>query len=776
MGPTQHHHNSRGYEEFEGAVAEVSSQSTPWWDTPTRANGGAPNVIVMLMDDLGFSDIAPFGSEIATPHLTELSDHGYRFSNYRTPPVCSPARAGLLTGLNPHRAGFASPAHGDPGYPGHRYEIAEDVPTIAESFRASGYATFMVGKWHLTKDSLLHDGADKSSWPVQRGFDHYFGSMEGFTTLFQPHRLLRDNSPVTLDNQAHDEYLTDKLTDEALAMIASLRASDPDKPFFLYFAHHAVHGPIQAKPEDMTIYRGQYECGWDHIRSERFRRQISEGLFPEDTFPAPRNSEQGHDVPPWESLSDEQRQRFARYMEVYAAAVDNVDQNFGRLVEHLKEMGEYDNTIIVFTSDNGGTAEGGPDGTRSYFSQFVWDVDLPSDWLRDVDRDLDLIGGPQTMVHYPRGWAYASNTPFRLYKTHTFEGGIHAPLIVSWPKGLPREENDAGIRHQFVYVTDLGQTVLDLAGVPHLTERAGKPAPAVDGVPFTAVLRSTAHPPTRREQYSEFAGNRAYIYNQWKITTEHARGQSFSEGEWQLYNLAADPTETQNLAGKHPDVVADLDRKWHDAAWHNTVFPLNDDGTVHGARPPGEDFMEQPVTLYPETPTLERYRSSRLITGRSFEIVARFTYRCGDRGVIVAHGDQGGGYALIIEDGGLVLAYNEYGAMHRVRSTLEGDGEYTIRVHAKALPELRWAFEVNTDETSSSHLESVAQLLGMAPFTGISVGLDRGSPVDWDNYLRHGSDKYSGHVRFVRYIPGPKGTVSPGLVAAIARETDRIYD
>lgn len=776
MGRNQRFQNSRGYEDFEGVIGEASSQSTPWWPPQVRPNEGAPNVIIVLMDDMGFSDIAPFGSEIDTPHLTELADDGYRFTNYRTPPVCSPARAALLTGLNPHRAGFASTAHGDPGYPGHRYEIAPDVPTIAESFRAVGYATFMVGKWHLTKDSLLHDGADKSSWPVQRGFDRYFGSMEGFTTLFQPHRLLRDNSPVTVDHQSHEEYLTDSLTDEAVGMIASLRASDPHKPFFLYFAHHAVHGPIQAKPEDIAKYRGQYECGWDHIRSERFRRQIREGVFPESTIPAPRNTEPGLDVPPWDSLSDEQRHRFARYMEVYAAAIDNVDQNFGRLVEHLKEIGEYDNTIIVFTSDNGGTAEGGPDGTRSYFSQFVWNVDLPSDWVSDVDRDIDLIGGPQSMAHYPRGWAYASNTPFRLYKTHTFEGGIHAPLIVSWPQGLPKEENDSGIRHQFVYVTDVGQTVLDLANVPRLAERAGRSAPSVDGVSFTPALRSATHPPTRREQYSEFAGNRAYICDNWKITTEHVRGRSYSDSEWQLFDIDTDPTETKNLAAEHPDIVTKLAKKWHDAAWRNAVFPLNDDGTVHGTVRPGEDFMDQPVTLYPGTPTLERHRSSRLITGRSFEILARLAYRSSDRGVIVAHGDQGGGYALSIDEGDLVLAYNEYGVMHRARSPLEGDGTYIIRVCAEVLPELRWAFTVDVNGTSVSRLGPVAQLTSMAPFTGVSVGIDRGSPVDWDNYAKHGPDRYSGSLRSLRYVPGPVGGTRQDLVDAIARETDRIYD
>ena len=274
---------SRGYEGFRGRIEEVSSASAPAWPAQRRAAKEAPNVVVVLLDDLGYSDISPYGGEIDTPNLAALAEGGYRFNNYHSAPVCSPARAALLTGLNPHRAGFSSVAHADPGYPGYTLEIADDVPTIAESFRAGGYATFMVGKWHLTKESKMHDGADKGSWPLQRGFDRYYGCMDGFTTLHQPHRLVQDNAPLVIDDFPEDYFLTDDLTDQALRMVKGLRASDPDKPFFLSFAHQAVHGPIQAKPGDIGKYRGLYDAGWDHVRDERFRRQIRDGLFPAGT-------------------------------------------------------------------------------------------------------------------------------------------------------------------------------------------------------------------------------------------------------------------------------------------------------------------------------------------------------------------------------------------------------------------------------------------------------------------------------------------------------------
>lgn len=767
---------ARGYENFQGTVAELSSQSTPAWPPTRRAKGGAPNVILMLMDDMGFSDISPFGGEIQTPQLEELADEGYRLTNYHTTPVCSPARAALLTGLNPHRAGFASVAHADPGYPGFTLQLADDVPTVAESFRAGGYATFMVGKWHLTKESLLHDGADKSSWPLQRGFDRYYGSMDGFTTLFQPHRLVSDNSPVVIDEFPDDYYLTDDLTDRALGMIKGLRANDPDKPFFLYFAHQAVHGPIQAKPEDMEKYRGTYESGWDHIRDERFRRQIAQGLFPENTRIAARNTEAGSDVEPWDTLSDDQRMLFARYMEVYAAAIDNVDQNLRRLLDHLKRTGEYENTIIAFTSDNGGTGEGGPTGTRSYFSQFVEETDLPERWQRDVPRDPELIGGPRAMVHYPRGWAYASNTPFRFYKGHTFEGGIHAPLLVSWPQGLPRAGGDSGVRDQFTYVSDLGLTLLQLAGVDHLGERAGLPAKQVDGLPFGAVLTDATHEPPRREQYAEFIGRRAFFSDNWKIVTQHVPGRPYSDEEWELYNLDADPTETTNVAAEHPQLVRDLAARWRESAWHNTVFPLMDDGSIFGVRPSTELPLEEPVTIYPGTPTLERYRSSKLVRMRSVDIEASFEYRAGDEGVIVAHGDQGGGYVLFVEGGELRFSYNEFGEVHRVAAPLEREGMLSVRLTLTASPDIEWRVELSVDGRVVAELDSVLQLIGMSPFTGISVGVDRGSPVDWKLFERHGAFAYPERALAVRYVPGPKAEYNREVIRQVERAVERIYE
>lgn len=415
-------YEARGYERFQGRAEEFTSSSEPWWPEPRRARVGAPNVIVMLIDDLGFSDLGPFGSEIDTPRIDALAADGWVFTNYRTAPMCSPARAALLTGLNPHRAGFGFVAHVDPGYPGFSCELPADAPTLAESLRAGGYATFMVGKWHLTLESSLHDGADRRTWPLQRGFDRYFGSMDGFTSLHHPHRLVQDNAVVDLHEYPDGFFLTDELTDRAIGMIDDLRVNDPDKPFFLYYAHTSVHGPIQAKDIDIAKYRGRYEAGWNRMREERFARQRERGIVPAHADLPTDAIADGAQIPAWDDLAEEDRRLFARHMEVYAAAVDEIDQSVGRLLDRLERSGERENTIVVIASDNGGTAEGGPTGTRSYFAQFGSHGGMPEDWVTDVPRDVDDIGGPRLFGQYPTGWARVSNTPFRSFKATTYEG------------------------------------------------------------------------------------------------------------------------------------------------------------------------------------------------------------------------------------------------------------------------------------------------------------------------------------------------------------------
>lgn len=766
--------DARGYERFEGRAAEFTSDSEPWWPAPRRARDGAPNVIVMLVDDLGFSDLGPFGSEIETPRIDALAAEGWVFTNYRTAPMCSPARAALLTGLNPHRAGFGFVAHVDPGYPGFSCELPAAAPTLAESLRAGGYATFMVGKWHLTLESRLHDGADRSSWPLQRGFDRYFGSMDGFTSLHHPHRLVQDNSVVDVREFPDGYFLTDELTDRAIGMIDDLRVNEPDRPFFLYFAHTSVHGPIQAKEADIDKYRGRYEAGWNRLREQRFARQRERGIVPEHAALPGDPLADGDRIPVWDELDAEERRLFARHMEVYAAAVDEIDQSLGRLLDRLERSGERDNTIVVLASDNGGTAEGGPSGTRSYFAQFGAHGALPEGWVRDVPRDVEEIGGPRLFGQYPAGWARVSNTPFRSFKATTYEGGVHAPLIISWP----RAAMSGGLRDQFVFVSDLAPTLLDLCGVPRLDERQGRPVLDMDGGSIAEVLADPAAD-GRETQYFECVGRRAIVEGDWKALSAvpPTRDEGSEGGAWELYDLAADPTETTDLAGLHPERVAAMAARWHAEAWRNTVFPLDDDGSLFRLRPDSEEPLSAPIDLIPFRPPLERFRSSKLTVLRSFRIEIDLTTGEDAAGVIVAHGDQGGGYLLAIEDGAPQLSYNAYGRMLRARGARLAGGEHRIVVHVDELPDLRWRLSVDVDGREAARIDEAPMLIGMAPFTGISVGYDYGGPVDWDLHEAHRSFPFrGGELRRVRYVPGARSPHDPTVLRAVGRAVLAVAD
>jgi arylsulfatase A-like enzyme len=746
-------------ERFGGVVGRTVAESTPWWPSPVRPPAGSPNVVLVVLDDMGFSDIGPYGSEIPTPTLDRLAAEGIRFTNYHTTPLCSPSRAAIQTGLNPHRAGFAAVANFDPGFPGWTMEIDPAVETLPEALRASGYATFAVGKWHLTRDSAMHAGAPRGSWPLQRGYERYYGVLEGWTNLHQPHHLVRDNSPVDVDEYPEGYYFTDDITDQAIRYVKELRAHDADRPFFLYLAHGAVHGPLQAKASDIARYRGRYDAGWDAVREQRFARQKELGLFPDDTRLPPRNHEAGHEVQAWDDNTDDERDLFARYMEVYAAMVDNVDQNLARLLDAIEAVGDLENTVVIFTSDNGGTEEGGATGSRSYYKKFGGFTGMTG-WDLDVDRDPELIGGPQMLVHYPRGWGMASNTPFRLYKSSTHAGGVRVPLVVSWPAGIPADDRGS-LRHQYQYVTDLCPTILDLVGLSARDDH--------DGSSFAAAVSRGASGSTHFEQYSECFGNRSFYRDGWKLVALHRRGAPYDDGEWELYDLGSDPTEVVDLSADRPEKVRELADAWEATAWDNQVFPLDDGtGLLQLLRRPDDETFHRPVRLLPGTPTLERYRSQQLIAFRDFAVEVELDHRPDDEGVLVAHGDQGGGYSVYVEDGRLLFAYNHYGIMALLDGGPLPPGAQTVVLRATTGAGFTWDFELCVGEAVVASMPGAQMLLGFAPFQGIDVGIDRRSPVSWSVYERHGSFPYSGALAAVTYRPGAAAPYDPqSLVEAI---------
>ncbi len=745
------------YAGFEGTVGRTIAASQSWWPPRPTPPEGAPNIVIMLADDLGFADLGCYGSEVETPRLDRLAAEGLRYTNFHVTPMCSPTRAALLTGRNSHAVGVGWVAHADPGFPGYAMELASNVPTMAEILRDAGYATMMVGKWHLSKDTALSPFQRMHSWPVQRGFDRYFGFLGPFTNLHMPNELMEDNARIEIDRYPDGYYFTDDATDRAIRMIREQKAASPRQPFFLYFAHGAPHAPLHAKPEDIAKYRGVFDAGWDAVREARYRRQLELGVIPEGTALAPRSQERGYEVQPWDGLDPRERTLFARYEELYAAMVDNIDQNFGRLMDALDQLGERDNTIVIFTSDNGASREGETSGTTEYLAAFARAA-------ADIDRDyanLDLLGGPQSWPHYPRGWAMAGNTPFRLYKSTAHAGGHQVPFIISWPKGIGGGGERRG---QYAHVTDILPTILELAGAEAPPEPGDESTPAAAGASFARSLEDGSAASQHREQLYEMVGNRGYYRDGWSAVALHQRGEPYSDEEWELHDLRQDPTELHDLAPEHPEKLRELADAWEQAALDNQVFPLDDhSGLKQLLRPPGDALMAEPLTIYPGTPTLERTRSLMLTERRSFTVASRFHYEAGDEGVICAHGGQGGGYVLYVEGGEVCFLYNAYSNLSELAGGALSEGDLEVVFEFTALPRNRGAVELRVNGESRGVIEGLVQLHPLAPFEGIDIGIDRRSPVSWELYERHGPFPYSGRLTSVTYTPGELAPDAPAL-------------
>ncbi|MDG2427088.1 MAG: arylsulfatase [Acidimicrobiales bacterium] len=738
---------------FTGEVGRIMSTSTPAWTQPPAAPDGAPNVLIVLVDDLGYSDVGCFGSEIETPHVDRLAAEGIRYANFHVNPMCSPTRASLLTGLNHHLAGVGTVCNMQPGFPGYSASIRHDALTMGEVLGGAGWTSLMVGKWHLCPDSETTEAGPRTGWPLQNGFDRFYGILEGMTNFHQPHRLYEDNHALDIDNYPEDYYFTDDLTERALTMVSEVRSGHPTKPWFLYFSHGAVHAPLQAKPVDLQKYRGRYEAGWDEVRRQRFERQKQLGLFGDDVVLPQRNTEENYAVRAWDELSPMEQELFARYQELYAAMVDNVDQNLGSLREGLEAMGEWENTVVVFTSDNGASREGLDNGTSAYFRTLVSQTrPNPMDSVELDYSRMELLGGPQTLPHYPSGWAMVSGTPFRLYKINTHQGGHQVPFIISKGGGLP---GGGTIRHQYQHVTDLLPTLLNLAGVDMPSTKHGRPVPPPAGASFAASLDNPDVAGTHPEQYYEQMGHRGFYRDGWSAVTCRQPLTPFSEERWELHHLISDPTESEDLADEYPEKLAELVAAWEQAAWTNQVFPLDEGNYINYLyRPPWDSEKIVDTVLRPGTPTTDRYRALALINFRSFEVEVALYFEGGDNGTLVAHGDQGGGYALYVVDGRIQLAWNGYGTMIEVDGGSLPPGTTSVVLAIEAAGDLKVHAELRIDGSVAAHHRDLPVITSIAPFQGIDVGIDRRSPVSWSIRERFGTFPWTGQIHHVTYRPG----------------------
>ena len=738
---------------FAGHIGRTLPESTPSWSAPQRAPQGGPNIIVILLDDLGFSDFGCYGGEIQTPNIDRLAARGLRYTNYTTVPMCTPARAALLTGKNPHSVGWGWLTHNDPGYPGYRGEISKDAPLIPELLREQGWSTMALGKWHNTYDRNLHSAADNSGWPLQRGFDRFYGFMGAETSYFQPDRMLEGNQLAQVDGYPQGYFAPDDYTSRAIAWIAENRASAPDKPFFTYLAFQSPHTPHQAKPEDQAKYEGVYEAGWDALRQARFERQRAMGLIEANAVLPSRNP----GIPEWASLSREEQALYARYMSCYAGLVDNVDQNVGRLLSFLEKSGQLDNTLIMITSDNGANSIGGPTGVMNLQDRrqgFPEDAALVRRLV-----ETNAVGDDGTYAAYPSGWSQVSNTPYRFYKRTPMAGGIRVPFVVHWPQGLA---DPGGLRSQWIHVTDVLPTLLDLVGASYPTVHQGYRTRSMDGKSFMASLRQPDAPAQRQRQYYELQGNRGYISGDWKIVSLQPPLQALDLNNWMLFNIANDPTEVLNLAASQPDVLARLIAEFELDATANYVYPIDNRDDRRAITMPPHELAQAlvPRDFYRESEAIPGVTVSPMIADRDFVLRAQFDWHPGDEGVIVALGDHFSGMVAFVMDGALHFTYQLwYRPIELAPIGLSfGAQDFVLRYRALGDRKGQGHFTLNGEVVVAE--ADLSPTLVRLPSGGLSVGINKRRAIS-ERYADRGAFRYSGRITRVRLEPGAQPVDSP---------------
>jgi arylsulfatase A-like enzyme len=708
--------------QFEGRIGRTVLDSEPHFEEPPHPGEGAPNVVVVVLDDTGFAQLGCYGSDIGTPNIDALAAGGLQFTNFHVTPLCSPTRAALLTGRSNHAVGMRHIANIRTGFPNQLGHVSNHAANLAEVLGDAGYATFAVGKWHLAPMEHCSAAGPFDQWPLRRGFDRFYGFLDGETDQFHP-ELVCDNHQVDPPAGPEDGYhVSEDLVDQALGMVADSKGVRPDRPFLLYLAFGATHAPHQAPPEHLAKYRGRYDEGWDVVRERWHRRQEQLGVIPAGTELAPRNP----GVRPWDELSDAEARLAARLQEAFAAFLDHTDDQIGRLVDGLRDLGQLENTIVVLLADNGASQEGGPNGV---LHEMKWFNGLIEDPEEAVAR-LDEIGGPASHSNYPWGWAQCGNTPFRWYKQNTHEGGVHVPMVLHWPAGVPADQHGT-TRDQFVFVSDVAPTIYELVGVAAPEVRLGLEQLPVTGSSFAAVLADPALPAANQLQHFEQNGSRALVTGSWKAVCRHLPGTDFDTEPWELYDLAADPSECHDLAEAEPERLASLVELWWQEAERHGVLPLDDRGIeLFGARfrerathPADRRYVYRP----PMSPMPAQ--AAAAIGGRSFDLTARVTSAPGDEGVLYAMGSQNAGVSVFVQGGRLVCDYNAFGAHTVVESDVEvpaGGSTLGLKVRRGDGFAGSVALEVDGRPAGAADLPLLMRVVSSS---AASVGMDHGSAV-----------------------------------------------
>jgi arylsulfatase len=674
---------------FPGVIGRTADVSTPAWPAPPRPPQGSPNILYIVIDDTGFGHLSSFGGLVETPNLDALAADGLRYSNMHTTALCSPSRSCMLTGRNHHSNHMAGITEISTGYPGYDGNIPFENGFLSEILLQQGYNTYAIGKWHLTPAEANSPAGPYNRWPLGRGFERYYGFLGGDTHQYYP-ELVRDNTQVEPEKTPEEGYhLTPDLVEKAIGMIADAKQIAPDKPFFMYFCTGAGHAPHHVPKEWADRYAGKFDDGWDAYREKVFARQKEMGIIPADTV----LSRHDPDVQDWDSLPADEKRLYARMMEVFAGFLTHTDHYIGELIQFLKDIDQYDNTMIMVISDNGASPEGGPSGSVNENAFFN---NVPDDLEQNLAA-IDEIGGPKYFNHYPWGWTFAGNTPFRRWKRETFRGGVSDPFIVSWPAGI---KSRGEIRSQYSHAIDMVPTVLDAIGITPPQSINGITQSPIEGYSFADSFDNAEVPSKHQTQYFEMFGHRSIYHQGWRAVCPWP-GDSFVESGkefgtpmsyeeltaldekgWELFHIDEDFAEANNVAGDPANRarLIEMIGQWYVEAGKYNVLPIDSRGTLKFAEDrPQISTARTSYTYYPNTQAIPANAAADTFN-RSHTITAEVEIpEEGAEGVLLSHGGNDGGFSFYMQDGKLKFVHN-YVAQKYL--TVESEGEVPAGHHA----------------------------------------------------------------------------------------------
>jgi arylsulfatase A-like enzyme len=732
-------------QKFNGVIKlDIRDSKADWGPfLPPKAPEGAPNVLFVLYDDTGIAAWSPFGGRINMPTLQKLADNGLMYSQWHTTALCSPSRSTLLTGRNHHLNGMAAITEGANGFPGASCRLPPQCATMGQILQENGWSTFWLGKEHNVPEQDVASGATRKQWPLQQGFDRFYGFLGGETNQWYPD-LVADNAFVDQPYSPEEGYhLSKDLADHAIAMIRDQKASNPSKPWYMWFCPGANHAPHHCPQDYIDKYKGKFDDGYEAYREWVVPRMIAKGILPKDTANTRLNflpedvANPGDFVKPWNTLSADEKKLFSRLAEVYAGFSEYTDAQVGRILDYLEKTHQLENTVILYAADNGTSGEGSPNGSVNENKFFNGWPDELSDNLKLYDK----LGGPDTYEHYPTGWAAAFSAPYKMFKRYSeYAGGTCDPLVISWPKGIKKHGE---VRNQYHHSTDIVPTILDICGLEMPKVHNGVEQYPLSGVSMRYTFDATPDGPTQKKrQYFAMLGTRALWENGWKAVALHApltgKGH-FDQDKWELYHMDADRAESKDLAKENPEKLQALIKAWFEEADKNLVLPLDDRTALEqlnierpSDEPPRERYMYFPGT----SPVPEGVAVNT--RGRSYKIIADVEITDSNcSGVIFAHGSRFGGHSLFIKNKKLYYVYNFLGIppeQQFVSSELK-PGKYTLGMEF-----IRKAAGEHHESTGTTKLYVNDKVVAEGPmrtqpgkFTlsgdGLCVGRDSGDAV-----------------------------------------------